>query len=244
MPSNDRDPILEEEQDTTGGGVTSLTSSSTRPNNEELQYQFEEGGDQEDEVTVSEFLDHAGYKGTNLLITAGSGVAVFQYGSLITYVNLLCSYLMCEGDLSQTQVIAVKVLTIFGVIIGLPLSGMISDKIGRTKVAVFGAWFTLITWFLASFSTSLLVLTLFAVGVGFSALLTPSIVNAIEFTSLYQHSRVALVLFSQYLLGQIWTVCVFLLLIQYIHWTFVAWILALPIIFLVVWFHYLPDSPM
>lgn len=148
---------------------------------------------------------------------------------------------------------------------GLPLSGLVSDKIGRTKAALMGAYVVLFSWIFSSISLTLLFITVLCIGAGFALLLPSSIIYAFENSSKFQHTRydpqcslyyyytilakgrsddigycffrVALILFGEYILGQLLTIVLFNTTIDALGWHWLTVILALPSLVLIIYFH-------
>lgn len=223
MPDNeDQEPIIQDDATT---------------------FQFETTGDPRQKLTIDELYDHAGFKLLSFNTTAAAGMGFFMFGTLLMYVQLICQYMLCQEEMTDIEVVAVKVIVILGFIMGLPLSGVISDKIGRTKAALAGAYVVFICWLLSAISVTLMFATMLCVGGGFAFLLPSSILFAFESSSLHQHTRVALIVFGEYILGQVYCLVLFSTLIELIGWHLVTVILVFPVILLLTFFHITSDSP-
>ncbi|KAL5255070.1 hypothetical protein ACHWQZ_G014490 [Mnemiopsis leidyi] len=206
-------------------------------------FEFEEEGDPQRKLTIDELYDHAGFKLASFNNSLASGVALFMFGVLVMYIQMVSQYMLCENQMTNVEVVAMKIIAILGFIIGLPLSGVISDKIGRSRTALAGAYIVFICWLLAAISVTLLFATVLCVAGGFAVLLPSAVVFAFENSSLYQHTRVALIVFGEYVLGQMFCLVLFNTLIDLLGWHWITVILSLPTTILIIFFHVTNDSP-
>jgi hypothetical protein len=85
---------------------------------DEPEFLFEETGDPERKLTIDELYDHAGFKLQSFNTSAAAGLAMFMYGNLIMFVQLLTFYLTCNQKMTGVEELAVKVIVILGFIIG------------------------------------------------------------------------------------------------------------------------------
>ena len=66
---------------------------------------------------------------------------------------------------------------------------MISDKIGRIKMALTGAYMVALFWGFSAVSVTLLFATMLCLGAGLAAMLPASVVYAYEYASLHHYDR-------------------------------------------------------
>ena len=86
--------------------------------NDGPSFEFEEEGDPQRKLTIDELYDHAGFKLTSFNNSLASGVALFMFGVLIMYVQLVSQYMLCENQMTDIEVVAMKIIAILGFIIG------------------------------------------------------------------------------------------------------------------------------
>ena len=98
MPDNeDQEPIIQDDATT---------------------FQFETTGDPRQKLTIDELYDHAGFKLLSFNTTAAAGMGFFMFGTLLMYVQLICQYMLCQEEMTDIEVVAVKVIVILGFIMG------------------------------------------------------------------------------------------------------------------------------
>ena len=86
--------------------------------NDGPSFEFEEEGDPQRRLTIDELYDHAGFKLTSFNNSLASGVALFMFGVLIMYVQLVSQYMLCKEEMTDVEVVAMKIIAILGFIIG------------------------------------------------------------------------------------------------------------------------------
>ena len=91
-------------------------------------FEFEEEGDPQRKLTIDELYDHAGFKLASFNNSLASGVALFMFGVLVMYIQMVSQYMLCENQMTNVEVVAMKIIAILGFIIGRRSSLCCSGK--------------------------------------------------------------------------------------------------------------------